>query len=67
MNDAGQLTTTDYVGGFIYINNDLQHMAHDEGRVRKNSAGELVYDYYIKDHLGNIRVTLTEESNLVNV
>ncbi|PWL30064.1 DUF6443 domain-containing protein [uncultured Roseivirga sp.] len=67
VNNGGNITTTDYIGGFIYQNNDLQHFGHEEGRVRKNHAGALVYDYFIKDHLGNTRMTLTEETNVVNV
>jgi len=63
VNDNGLVTTTDYAGGFIYENNALQHFAHEEGRVRK-SGGSLVYDYYIKDHLGNIRMTLTEATDI---
>lgn len=59
--DNGVLTTTDYVSGFIYEGNNLQHFAHEEGRVRKNDAGSLVYDYVIKDHLGNARSTFTTE------
>ncbi len=61
VNDNGQITTTDYVSGFIYENNDLQHFANEEGQVRKNKNGNLVYDYFIKDHLGNTRMTLTED------
>ncbi|KOF04082.1 hypothetical protein OB69_03595 [Roseivirga seohaensis subsp. aquiponti] len=57
------MTTTDYSGGFIYENNALQHFAHEEGRVRKSGAN-LVYDYYIKDHLGNTRMTLTEATDI---
>ncbi|GAB5524257.1 MAG: hypothetical protein Roseis2KO_21290 [Roseivirga sp.] len=60
VNDNGSITTTDYAGGFIYENNALQHFAHEEGRVRTNNAGNLVFDYFIKDHLGNTRMTLTE-------
>ena len=60
VNDNGSITTTDYVGGFIYENDELQHFAHEEGRVRKNNAGQLVHDYFVKDHLGNTRMTLTE-------
>lgn len=63
-NDNGTLTTTDYVAGFIYENDELQHFAHEEGRVRKNSGGSLVYDYFIKDHLGNTRMTLTEATEV---
>ncbi len=61
-NDNGNISTTDYASGFIYEDNSLQHFSHEEGRVRKNETGGLVYDYYVKDHLGNTRVTLTEES-----
>ena len=60
VNNGGTITTTDYVGGFIYENDQLQQFAHEEGRTRL-SNGSLVYDYYIKDHLGNTRMTLTEE------
>ncbi len=60
-NDDGVLTTTDYISGFIYEGNNLQHFAHEEGRVRKNDTGSLVYDYVIKDHLGNARSTFTTE------
>ncbi len=59
VDDNGALTVTDYAGGFIYENNALQHFAHEEGRVRLES-GTNKYDYFIKDHLGNTRMTLTE-------
>jgi len=49
----------------------LQFLAHEEGRIRwvpvipnrcpAMAAPELVYDYYVKDHLGNVRMLLTEE------
>lgn len=61
VNNNGAISTTDYVSGFIYENDQLQHFAHEEGRVRKNYQGNLIYDYFVKDHLGNTRVTLTEE------
>lgn len=38
-------------------------VCHEEGRVRKSGAS-LVYDYYIKDHLGNTRMTLTEATDV---
>ena len=56
-------TTTTYIGGFVYQNNSLQFFGHEEGRVRKAADGvTLVYDYFLKDHLGNVRIMLTEES-----
>ena len=57
VNDNGAITTTDYMGSFIYEEGQLQQFAHEEGRVRQY-GDRLVYDYYIKDHLGNTRLTL---------
>jgi RHS repeat-associated protein len=44
----------------------LQFIGHEEGRIRfKEAAGStaasLHYDYMLKDHLGNVRMVLTEE------
>nr|NKR04335.1 hypothetical protein [Escherichia coli] len=64
----GALTlTTDYLGGFVYENSVLQFLGHEEGRVRLNhnvsvsSSTVFVYDYFVKDHLGNTRMVLTDE------
>ncbi|MEO7049104.1 MAG: DUF6443 domain-containing protein [Ferruginibacter sp.] len=54
-------------------NNDytdvLQLIPHEEGRVRFKPAvgstpADFAYDYFIKDHLGNVRMVLTEEKQL---
>lgn len=48
----------------------LLSIPHEEGRIRFEmpnpnncppTSNRLVYDYYIKDHLGNIRLVLTEQ------
>jgi len=67
-----KITTTTYIDGFIYNNDTLQYLATEEGRIRPklivDSLGytpsniEYVYDYYLKDHLGDVRMTLTEET-----
>jgi len=62
-------TITDYISGFVYekINNapaKLQYWPHEEGRIRPvviNGTNTHVFDYFIKDHLGNIRMVLTDE------
>lgn len=51
--------------------NRLQFISHEEGRIRfvpanvnicpSPLADRLIYDYFIKDHLGNIRTILTEQ------
>jgi RHS repeat-associated protein len=47
----------------------LQFIPHEEGRIRlKPQQGNLpasfIYDYMLKDHLGNIRMLLTEETQV---
>ena len=65
--EGSTVKTTLYVGGAVYENDVLQFIAHEEGRVRwvplpgGGGGGSLHYDYFIKDHLGNTRVVLTEE------
>lgn len=62
-----RITTTSYINGFVYRNDTLEFASHEEGRVRlfykTNTAPEYVYDYFIKDHLGNTRMVLTEKNN----
>ena len=62
--------TTTYLGAFVYENNELQFLAHEEGRFRFNNAASppegapLHSDYFIKDHLGNVRMVLTDEEKV---
>lgn len=57
--------TTDYT-------NKLQFIGHEEGRIRplydNTSTTDLVtgfaFDYFIKDHLGNVRMVLTDEQKI---
>ncbi|OYW18923.1 MAG: hypothetical protein B7Z54_05030, partial [Sphingobacteriales bacterium 12-47-4] len=54
--------TTLYSGGAVYENDTLQFVGQEEGRIRfKADNNTLHYDYFIKDHLGNVRMVLTEE------
>lgn len=49
---------TDYLGEFFYENDTLQFIQHEEGRVIMKET-EPEYQYVLKDHLGNARVTFT--------
>jgi len=58
-----------YIDGFVYLNDTLQYVNEEEGRIRwakkrNNSNGTTYYafeyDYYLRDHLGNVRSVLTE-------
>lgn len=61
-------TVTTYLGGYTYSNNALQYFTHTDGRVRPTSGANTpyVFDYFIKDHLGNTRVVLTDQQNTIN-
>ena len=61
--ETGQLTKSiAYINGFVYENNVLQFIGHEEGRLRfETENNTLQYDYMLKDHLGNVRMVLTEE------
>ncbi len=68
-------TVTYYAGSMIYQarshtsstgNDTLQFMGHEEGRTRYiaavgNTPARFEHDYFVKDHLGNTRLVLTEE------
>lgn len=68
-------STTDYIGDFVYQTvkrspvsaadpvEALQFITTDEGRIRPVTGGttSFVFDYYLKDHLGNNRVVVTDE------
>jgi len=55
-------TTFTYLSGAVYQNDTLQLVSHEEGRIRPNlQRNGFVYDYFMKDHLGNTRMVLTEE------
>lgn len=60
--------TYTYMGGYVYMNDTLQYAMMEEGRVRlKDSSGVTLaayYDYFVKDHAGNVRAVLTDEDKL---
>jgi RHS repeat-associated protein len=54
--------TTDYVNGFVYVNNALNFFANETGRVLKTASG-FQTEYVINDHLGNARMTVVSNEN----
>jgi hypothetical protein len=67
-NNTAKQTNTTYLSGFVYENNVLQFFSHEEGRVRYKANNNIyVYDYFLKDHLGNVRMVLTEQSDPASI
>jgi RHS repeat-associated protein len=57
--------TTLYIQETVFENDTLQFVNQEEGRIRFMTLDtSLRYDYFIKDHLGNVRAVLTEEKRL---
>jgi RHS repeat-associated protein len=59
--EGSKVTATLYLMG-NYVNDTLQFLPQEEGRIRYNVLdSSFYYDYFLKDHLGNVRMVLTEQ------
>ncbi|SHN46154.1 DUF6443 domain-containing protein [Chitinophaga sp. CF418] len=60
-------TVTDYAGTFVYRQDSLELISHEEGRIRpvykSGQPIQYAYDYFEKDHLGNVRTVLTDQTD----
>jgi RHS repeat-associated protein len=69
--EGSRITTILYIENFVYQNDTLQFIGHEEGRARwafhKYLSGgteyKFEYDYFLKDHLGNVRMVLTQQKD----
>ena len=69
--EGSKIITTDYVSGFVYVNDTLQFAGQEEGRIRfvkkyflsGDTTYQFAYDYFLQDHLGNVRTVLTEQKD----
>jgi RHS repeat-associated protein len=59
---------SDYAGEYFYENDTLKFVNHEEGRIVFSQGGDPEYQYHLKDHLGNVRVTFTskDETDVAN-
>ncbi len=60
---------TDYVGIFIYENDELAFIQMAEGRVlppMRTGRADFDYEYHIQDHLGNLRVAYRKGDEIVS-
>ncbi|SHN25005.1 DUF6443 domain-containing protein [Chitinophaga sp. CF418] len=62
-----RILTTDYSGAFVYMQDTLRYINHEEGRIRAiyktGRPIEYAFDYFIKDYLGNIRSVITSKKD----
>ncbi|GAB3023025.1 hypothetical protein GCM10027051_29740 [Niabella terrae] len=65
--EGAKTTRTLYLGGMIFENDTLRHIATAEGRLRPVSptATTFVYDYFLKDHLGNVRAMIDQNGTVM--
>jgi RHS repeat-associated protein len=58
------METTDYSGLFIYKNDHLEYILTPEGRLKwDDHVNQFYAEYFIKDHLGNVRSVITSDPN----
>ena len=62
LRNTGTDGTWDYINGIVYNNNKILFVQTEEGRALPN-GNTYLYQYYLKDHLGNTRVTFTKNSS----
>lgn len=59
------VTRFDYIDEMVYRNGALLQVSHDEGRIRVDNTllnePKFLYDYFIRDHIGNVRSIITED------
>ncbi len=64
-------TTWQYIQNYVYKNDTLESFVHEAGRARYDTSetqGEATkynYDYFLRDHLNNVRLVLTDQKDTV--
>ena len=67
INQNDPQVVTNYCGNLIYRNDTLSMLLTEEGYVTFDERGEPLYHYYLKDHLGSVRVVLDGDGTVEQV
>ncbi|WP_422080337.1 DUF6443 domain-containing protein [Ulvibacterium sp.] len=59
--EGSSITTTDYVGNFVYENDNLKQFDHPEGYIEPDGSGGYVYVYRYLDIWGDTRITYADD------
>jgi len=61
---TGITDTTLYLGSNVYKNDTLQFVGNAEGRIRTKDSTGLIADFFLKDHLSNTRLVVTDQAGV---
>ena len=61
---VGTEEATWYVGEIIYDDSNIDYILTAEGRIRDLGSSSYQYEYFLKDHLGNTRVSFKDSSDV---
>ena len=62
INENSIVDTFIYWGGLVFKDDSLQYVLHEEGRARwLPDSNFFKFDFNVKDHLGNVRTTVTAD------
>ncbi|QKJ31068.1 RHS repeat-associated core domain-containing protein [Mucilaginibacter mali] len=67
LRNTGSDGTWDYVNGIVYKNNAISFIQTEEGRAERKTDGSYNYEYNLKDHLGNTRISLDSYGGVARV
>jgi RHS repeat-associated protein len=64
--DGATSTVRDYVGEFVLVGGTMDYLIHEEGKVSYES-GVPKYEFFVKDHLGNVRQVIRAPEQAMRV
>lgn len=68
LKNTGSDGTWDYVGGIVYHNGVIDFVSTEEGRAKRvDGTVNYSYEYNLKDHLGNTRVSFDKYNGVARV
>jgi len=61
----GMPLSTTYIGQFVYENERLSYIITEEGMILHNADDTYTHTYHLRDHLGNTRVVIDQNQNIL--
>ena len=59
--------TIEYCSNTVVVNGEVSRVAHDKGYITFDEVGDPLFHYYLRDHLGSVRVVFNEEDSTEQV